>query len=200
VADRVIVALHKRSSGGLPADLTLEEVLATDPALPSRPVLTRWRREQPEFDRVLKMIFAAWRAGRWAAEPVPDVLVEEIVEHIMFGGSFASYCRAGGPSRATLRRWNAKDPAFAAQVAQACELREEWLHDQVVDILTSAPPGPLREMKRSVGPLLRHMTRLRHRPGAVHVTRSKAGAAKADGADGASPSPPGDGGGRRPDG
>jgi hypothetical protein len=164
LADRVIVGLHK----GLSRGLRLEAVLAGDPALPCKPVLARWRREQPEFDRVLRMMFSAQRA---AAKPVPELLVEEIVDHIVEGGSFASFSRLpGGPSRTTLRRW-LRDRDFAAAVAHACEFREEWYYDHIQMIAQSTPPGPLKEMNRSVGPLLRHLVRLRHRPGAVHRPR-----------------------------
>jgi hypothetical protein len=164
LADRIIVGLHK--------GLRLEEVLAADPELPCRPTLARWRREQPEFDRVLRMIFAAWRARRASVAQVPSVLVEEIVDHIVEGGSFASFSRLpGGPSRVTLRRWLRADPDFAAEVAEACEWREEWYREEIGEIARRTPPGPLTQMKRSVGPLQRHLVRLRHRPGAVHVRR-----------------------------
>ncbi|HEV7383701.1 MAG TPA: hypothetical protein VGN89_02400, partial [Phenylobacterium sp.] len=171
LADRVIVGLHKGHR--------LEDVLAADPELPCKPTLARWRQEQPEFDRVLRMIFAAWRVRRASVAPVPSVLVEEIVDHIAEGGSFASFSRLpGGPSRVTLRRWLRADSDFAAEVAEACEWREEWYHDQIEEIARTTPPGPLSEMKRSVGPLLRHLVRLRHRPGAAHVRRRHRSVAK----------------------
>jgi hypothetical protein len=44
VADRIVVRLNKGPG--------LKALLATDPELPSRKVVARWRREQPEFDRV----------------------------------------------------------------------------------------------------------------------------------------------------
>lgn len=168
LADRIVAALFK----GLPQGLTLEAVLAADPALPCRPVVTRWRRENAEFDTVLRMVFAGARARRAAAYRVPQWLSEDICEHIVTGGSFASYCRAGGPSRTTLRRWVRVDPAFAAEVARACELRDDWLHEQVIDIAMRTPPGPIAQMNRAIGPLLRQMTRLRHRPGAAHRKRN----------------------------
>jgi hypothetical protein len=56
-------------------------------------------------------------------------------------------------------------PDFAQAVARACELRDDWFNEQVVD---AALRGA---RKRDVGPILRHMTRLRHRPGAVHRRR-----------------------------
>lgn len=165
--DRVIVALNR----GIAEGRTLEEVLAGDPGLPSRPVLARWRRENPEFGRVLRMMFAGAARRRAAAFRVPQWLSEEICEHIVEGGSFASYCRAGGPSRTTLRRWYRVDAAFAAKVDEACRWRDTWLHEQAIDIAMRTPAGPLREMNRAVGPIFRQMTRLRHRPGAVHARR-----------------------------
>lgn len=158
-ADRVIVALNRHLG------MTLEAVLAADPALPCRPTLARWRREEREFDAVMRVLLAA-RRGR---APLPEVLVEDITEHIVEGGSFASYSRLpDGPSRTTLRRWHRRDPAFARQVASACEWRDEWLADQVLDVAMRKPPGPIREAERAIGQLKRQIVRLRHRPGAVH--------------------------------
>nr|MEA2797302.1 hypothetical protein [Phenylobacterium sp.] len=165
LADRII--------RGLNTGLKLAAVLAADPELPCRPVVARWRREQPEFDRVLRMIFAAWRRR---PAPVPAAVVEEIVDHIVEGGSFASFSRLpGGPSRVTLRRWLRGDRDFAAAVAQACEDREEWYEDQILMTAERTPSGPQRDRERSIGRLKRHLVRLRHRPGAVHVRRKSSG-------------------------
>jgi hypothetical protein len=157
LADRIVVALNRGFADGL----RLRDVLAADPELPCRPTLARWRREQPEFDRVLRMIFAARRA---AIKPVPEVFVEEVVDHIVEGGSFLSFSRIpGAPAYTTLRRWM-RDPSFAAEVAEACEWREEWLWGQVEDIAMRTPPGPIRQMERAIGPLKRQIVRLRNRP------------------------------------
>ena len=170
LADRIIVGLHK----GLPRGLRLEDVLAADPALPCKPVLRRWRREQPQFDRVLRMIFSAWRARRGALRPVPDFLAEDICSHILEGGSFASFERLpGAPSRQTPRRWVKNDLRFADQVAWACEGRDELFDELIYEAARRTPPGPLAEMKRAIGPLSRQQTRLRHRPGAVHRRREQ---------------------------
>ncbi len=109
VADRVILALHKAPPG-----VRLEDALAADPALPCRPTLTRWRREEPMFDAVLRMIFA----GRRAAGPrVHELLVEDIVDHIVEGarwrataarraGRRGGRCGAGiGRTRGSHARW-----------------------------------------------------------------------------------------------
>jgi hypothetical protein len=160
LADRVILALRKAAPG-----TRLEAVLAADAALPCRPVLTRWRREEPDFDAVLRMIFA----GRRAMGPrVHEILVEDIVEHIVDGGSFASYSRLAGPSRTTLRRWYRADAGFARAVDEACDKREEMLDFELWLAAERVPPGPVREMTRAVAPIIRRMVRLRHRPGAVH--------------------------------
>jgi hypothetical protein len=164
LADRVIVALNK----GLFQGLTLEAVLAADPELPCKPVLARWRREAPAFDRVLKMMFAARRAR---VRPVPAWRIEAIVDHIVEGGSFASYSRLpGGPSRTTLRQW-LRDPAFARAVAGACEDREAWYEDQILMAGDAARGASVRTLERRVGALKRQLVRLRHRPGAVHRRR-----------------------------
>ncbi len=168
LADRIVVGLHK--------GVKLEAVLAADPELPCKPTLARWRREEPEFDRVLRGIFSAWRARAWKVTPVPPGLAEEIVDHIVEVGSFASFSRLpGGPSRVTLRRWLRADRDFAAAVARACEDREEWYEDQILILAESTPPGRLTERKRSIGQLKRHLVRLRHRPGAVHRPRQSSG-------------------------
>lgn len=148
---------------------TLDEALAGDPVLPCKPTLRRWRREQPQFDAVLRMILADWRGRRAVARNCTPEVAEEIAERIVEGGSFASISREpGGPSRTTLRRWVAARPDFAAEVARACDLREDWYREQVVAIAKATPPGGVTDGKRAVGPILRHMVRLRHRPGAVH--------------------------------
>jgi hypothetical protein len=173
LADRVIVALHRTTRPGFVGDGRLEAVLAADPELPCRPVLARWRREEPEFDRVLRMIFAA----RLTLGPrVDELLVEDIADHIVDGGSFASYCRAGGPSRGTLRRWYRADGGFARAVDAACERREEMLDFELWLAAERVPPGPVREMTRAVAPITRAIVRLRHRPGAAHRRRAGRGA------------------------
>jgi hypothetical protein len=147
-------------------------VLAADPELPCRSVLSRWRREAPVFDRVLRMMFSARRA---MGPRVHELLVEDIVDHIVGGGSFASYCRAGGPSRTTLRRWYRADGGFARAVDAACERREELLDFKLWLAAERVPPGPVKEMNRAVGPITRTIVRLRHRPGAVHRNRGGPG-------------------------
>ncbi len=163
LGDRIIVGLHRGA--------TLASVLAGDPALPSPPTLRRWRREQPQFDRVLRSLFAARRRRPTAARCTPE-LTEAIVDRIVEGGSFNSIGREPGmPSRQTMRRWLRARPAFAEAVAWACEHREDWYNDQIALIAESAAPGTAQETMRRMGPLKRQLVRLRHRPGAVHRRR-----------------------------
>ena len=162
LGDRIILAIHR---GG-----RLEDVLAGDPALPSRPIVRRWRREQPEFDAVLKMLIAAHRRARGAAPGCTSEMTDKVVARIVEGGSFASVGREPGmPSRQTLRRWMRVRPEFAKAVAWACHHREDWYRDQIALIAESATPGKVA--RRRMGPLLRQLVRLRHRPGAVHRKR-----------------------------
>jgi hypothetical protein len=174
LADRIIVGVNK--------GLKLEAVLAADPALPCRPTLRRWRREEPEFDLVLRKMFAAWRSlgqGLAGASPrgsagerrVPELARAVVCEAIRDGGSFASLARDGLASRGTLRRWYRADPDFAEAVDDACDFREETLDFELWMAAEGVPPGPVREMNRAVAPITREILRMRHRPGAVHRAR-----------------------------
>ena len=158
--------------------------LAADPALPSLPIVRRWRREQPQFDWVLRTMFTAPRRRglvRGTAPRCTPRMAQAIVDRIVRGGSFASIGREPRmPSRQTLRRWVAVRPDFAAAVAQACEHREDWYYDQIQMIAEDATPGTVAEAKRRMGPLLRQLVRLRHRPGAVHRRRAGDGLARGD--------------------
>jgi hypothetical protein len=109
----------------------------------------------------MTQVLAARRQRGWT---VPEILVDDVTHHIVMGGSFLSYSRQpGGPSQGTLRRWM-RDPAFARAVAQACEIREDLLYDQICDVAETVPPGPIREMERAIGPLKRRIVTLRNRP------------------------------------
>jgi len=157
-ADKIIVGLHKGAR--------LEAVLAADPALPSRPTVRRWRRERPEFDRTLRMITAAWRARRGAARGLTPALFEAVVARIREGASLASLSReAGMPARATLRRWLAARPEFAEAVAQACDDREDWYHDEILATAEACTPASAAAAGREITRLRRHLGRLRNRPG-----------------------------------
>ncbi len=159
LADRIIARLNE----GTPEEVRLEDVLLADPALPCWETMMRWRREERAFDQALRMTISARRA---AVLPVPEPLVDEVVDHIAEGGSFLSFSRLpGGPSQGTLRRWM-RDPKFADAVARACVWREAWYQEQIDHIALTMPPGPVREMDRAIGPLRRRLAMPVPRPNA----------------------------------
>ena len=101
-------------------------------------------------------------------KPVPEAMIEAVVSHIVQGGSLASFSRLPDtPSQRTLHDW-LRDPNFAAEVARACEWREDWYLDQIEEILDRTPAGSEAGMNRATAPLRQQLGRLRHRPGAVH--------------------------------
>jgi len=166
VADRIVLAVHHGASLG--------QALSRIAEAPSLPVVRRWRREQPEFDAELRVVFAVARRQQGARVGCTPGLTDRIVDRIVEGGSFASIGREPGmPSRQTLRRWVRVRPEFAEAVAWACDAREDWYHDQIQMIAEEATPGTAKETRRRMGPLLRQLVRLRHRPGAVHRKAGK---------------------------
>jgi hypothetical protein len=74
----------------------------------------------------------------------------------------------GASSQTTSRRW-LRDPGFAQRIAKACDLRDDPLAFQIWMTPERTPPGPVREMNRSIGPLLRQQSRLR--PGSPKGTK-----------------------------
>ena len=157
LADRIVARLWTGARQGL----RLEDILTADPELPCWETMMRWRREQPDFDAAVLTVVAAKRA---MTKPVPEARVEAVSDHIATGGSFHSLSRmAGGPSMGALRRWM-RDPHFAAEVATACDWRDEWCRDQIEEAALRTPPGPIRQMERALGPLKRRFARLGRRP------------------------------------
>lgn len=153
LADRIVVRLNKGAK--------LRDVLAADPELPGAVVLTRWRREQPELDRAIRAVHAARKR---ATAPVPQARIDAVADHIVQGGSLASFARRpGAPSKYVLRGWM-RDPRFATAVTQACEHREDWYHDQIQLIAERMSGASARDLDRTMGPLKRQLVRLRRRP------------------------------------
>lgn len=163
LADRIIVRLHVHGR--------LDAILAADPELPCRAIVRRWRREQPPFDRVMRSISQAWRAKRAASRGLTPLIADEVFDRIVEGGSFRSIGDDPAmPSRKTLRRWVATRMDFAKTVALACELRENFYEDQIAEITLES--RSMTAARRTAGPLMRHLVRLRHRPGAWHRPRA----------------------------
>lgn len=161
LGDQILVAVIRGA--------TLAGALAADPALPSLPVVRRWRREQPAFDAELRAVLVVRQRRHGRARGCTPQVAQRIVDRIVEGGSFNSIGREPGmPSRQTLRAWVRARPDFARAVARACEDREDWYDDQILMISEAATPATLEVAKRQVGRIKRQLVRLRHRPGAAH--------------------------------
>lgn len=153
-ADRIIVGLN-RGEG-------LRALLNGDPSLPSAATVARWRRENREFDALVRLILAAWARKRARARLFSEALQEAVLARIVEGHSFNSLSRLPGmPCRKTLGTWVRTRPDFAREVAQACEDREDIFADQALEIALAGGP----DAGRRVGRLRRQAVRLRNRPG-----------------------------------
>jgi len=162
-------ALADRILGRVFRDGSLARVLNADPGLPCFHVVQRWRREQPEFDRALKRMFAAWRRrprlGTERSRCTP-ALTERIAARIVEGASLADLGReAGMPARSTLYRWVAREPGFARAVWEASAHREDWYRDQMLAVLDRLGPASNRAIQRALAPLARRLGSLRRLPG-----------------------------------
>lgn len=144
-------------------------MLETDPAMPSRVVVYRWRREEPEWDKAMKIAF---RVGRLAGAKARSrarltaELRDEIGERIVQGRSLRSLAAdADMPSARTLYAWARRYPDFAREVARACEIREWALNDRMLEIAERNGPFGLAATKRAAAPLQRRVNQLSKRPG-----------------------------------
>lgn len=120
---------------------TIPAVLADLKLLPA--TFERWRREQPELDRMMKRAVQRARSqARFAVRCTP-ALTRHIEYSIIKGASLASLSKEPGmPSAASLYRWVRERPDFAAVVADACRFRAEHYRDQLLDLArTNWPAG-----------------------------------------------------------
>jgi len=159
VADRLYVRLWKGERQ--------RAVLRSDKAFPSLAVLTRWRRENPEFDARMRFVLTGWKKkrGRERCLCTPE-LTATIVDRLRQGQSLRSLARqADMPSQGAMYNWVRTRPEFARAVAEACEDREDWYRDQMLDLVVRAGPMSQKALTRLTAPLARQETRLRKRPG-----------------------------------
>jgi hypothetical protein len=156
VADRIMV----RVARGEP----LCRVNA-DPAMPGRGLLNRWRRERPDYDRLMRRaVVMGW--GRRGPRLRTPELTEAILDGLVLGESLASLGRRPDmPSAATLYAWVAQDEAFARQVVQACDQREDWYDDQMVMLDDAPDPATMKAWRARIAPLVRRRGQLHPRPG-----------------------------------
>jgi hypothetical protein len=143
-------ALADRIYAKVVAGQPLKAVLRADPAMPSYHVVTRWRREQPGFDRLIAFavshqrgLSARARGGPWPA------LTEAIAARVLRGASLAAIGRERGmPSVHTLYAWKRTRPEFAQALAIARDARIDWIADQFeaaalqVEALEQGAPNP----------------------------------------------------------
>lgn len=159
-ADRVLLAVM-RGAG-------LRRVLASDASLPSLAVLDRWRREQPDWNRALRVAMGVGRRAAAAARgrAQMEALCETIGERIVAGASLRSLgAEADMPNARTLYGWYRRWPDFAREVSLAYDVRAEWLNDQMCEIWERNGPFALAATKRQAAPLQRAANRLARRPG-----------------------------------
>ncbi len=166
LADAIVV----RASRGE----TLQTMLGSASGLPCRGVITRWRRVQPEFDQALRIALRIGRRRRHAPGGCTPALTQLIADEIRQGESLSSLARRPGmPCASTLYAWVRKQPAFAAQIAQACEDREDWFTDQVM--MLADGPGEMKARYRQIAALKYRLGRLQNHPGARRARAERGG-------------------------
>lgn len=161
VADRILLAVMRGAH--------LRRMLETDPSLPCRVVLYRWRAAEPVWDRALKMAMKTGRLVRERARslaPLTPELIEEIGERVALGASLRSLgAEPGMPCPHTLYMWVERSAAFAEEMIRAEYWREEFLNDQMIDICQRNGPFGLAATKREAHPLQWRANQLAKRPG-----------------------------------
>ncbi|MDO9430079.1 MAG: hypothetical protein Q7T84_02135 [Phenylobacterium sp.] len=165
LADAIVV----RVSRGQP----LQALLNTAAGLPCRGVVARWRRMQPEFDQALRIAIRIGRRRARMSGGCTPALTQLIADEIRQGESLSSLGRRPDmPCAATLYAWVRKQPAFAAEIAQACDDREDWFTDQVM--MLADGPGELKDRYRQIAALKYRLGRLQNRPGAKRARAERA--------------------------
>lgn len=158
LADRILVRVG-RGAG-------LERTLTADPLLPCRAVVTRWRRERPEFDHELKVAIAVGRRHWQRRLRCTPELVEAIAHRIRQGATLANLgLRRDMPCRATLYAWMRTRPDFADAVERACRDRELELGERMVEIAMASTPQTAGRAARQVAAVKRRLGRVSRLPG-----------------------------------
>ncbi|HEX3700982.1 MAG TPA: hypothetical protein VHV27_09945 [Phenylobacterium sp.] len=141
---------------------SIKGVLSADPALPSRRIVSRWRREQPQFAKVMKIaIQGARRRRHYAASRCTEALMEVICERLAQGATLFKVSRDRRmPSSTTLYSWMRTRPEFAERVAAAYEAREHVYLDRMLEIAEAATPATLPDARRRITILKRRLARI----------------------------------------
>lgn len=161
VADRILLAVMRGAN--------LRRMLETDPSLPCRVVLYRWRAAEPVWSRALRAAMKTGRLVRGRARSLARLtpeLNEEIAMRVVEGASLRSLgAEAAMPCPHTLYRWVATSPAFAQEMARAAELRENYLSDRVLAASEDSAALGLAAATRNVRALQWRVAQLSKRPG-----------------------------------
>ena len=89
-----------------------------------------------------------------------------LAERIMMGASLHGLAAAGeAPSRMTMWRWMRRFPEVRAVILEACEHREEWFSDHILEVLERDDGLSWRALKAALKPWRQQQARLKHRPG-----------------------------------
>lgn len=161
LADRIVARVGR----GDP----LERILNAANGLPSRNVVIRWRREQPDFDQGLRIAVRVGRVQRRAAAAAAwTARAQAVCDAIREGDTLneASH-RPGMPSAATLYAWMRTRPAFAAEVREALADRQDLHFDRLL-MLAETPEmarANRREIQNEAARLKRLQTRLAREAG-----------------------------------
>jgi len=118
LADQIVVRVSRGE--------TLEAMLNNGQGLPSRNVVFRWRKAEPQFDQALRIaVRVAGRRRGQDRRTCPDYLVEAICEGIAEGGTLNTLSALPDmPCKATLYAWMRTRPDFAEAVGRAKEERK----------------------------------------------------------------------------
>jgi hypothetical protein len=154
LADRILVRVARGEH--------LAKLLAADPALPGRGVLTRWREENPEYARALRTAVLVGRRvrGRAVVGCTPK-LTAVIAARVRNGATLARLGETPGlPCATTLYGWMRRRPDFRDAVARAARDRAEGLAARVLDLAEAATPQTLAGTRRRIDALKARADRL----------------------------------------
>lgn len=98
-----------------------------DPSLPSRPILARWRRLRPDFDKAIRVAKLSGRHHRrHNPRRLTGVLFDQILTRLTAGACLRDVAREPGmPCYSTLMYWQARNREFAKMVGWAREMGRE---------------------------------------------------------------------------
>ena len=90
-------------------------------------------------------------------------LADRICEQLADGNSLRSICQAEGmPNRSTVARWLATNEQFRDQYAHACEMRQEELFDQIIEIADTPQIGS-KSVSKATGLEITEADMIEHR-------------------------------------